>query len=353
MLSNKKFVFLVIILFCIASICVMLFNFIIDPFFLYRKPFDALSYKLESQRYQNNGIARHFEYDAIITGTSMTENFKASQFDDLFKTNSIKTSFSGATFNEIALYLNRAISYNPNIEIIVMSLDQYNIMKEKDALPYRSYPEYLYDENYFNDISYLLNKHTFIYGSGLTIFNTLIGNETTSFDDYSRWQEKVTFSEEVLLNSYNANEKTESSQKQLLEEDRIIIFDNLQQNLIQLAIDNPDIEFYCFFPPYSIVYYGNLNQSNTLNYHLNALKYASELIVEYDNIKLFSFLDLYDVTTNYALYKDETHYSEEINDDIFKYMEKQQHLITSENIDEHFDDVFDFYLNYDYGSILK
>ena len=39
----------------------------------------------EKEAYQNVGIARNCEYDAILTGSSMTENFRASQFDKLFE----------------------------------------------------------------------------------------------------------------------------------------------------------------------------------------------------------------------------------------------------------------------------
>ena len=52
----------------------------VDPFFHFHGPAEGLSYALDSERYQNDGISRHFTYDAVMTGTSMTENFKASHF---------------------------------------------------------------------------------------------------------------------------------------------------------------------------------------------------------------------------------------------------------------------------------
>ena len=61
---------------------------VIDPFFHYHAPLDGLQYPIDNQRYQNDGIVKHFSYDALITGTSMTENFKTSEFDTLFGVNS-------------------------------------------------------------------------------------------------------------------------------------------------------------------------------------------------------------------------------------------------------------------------
>ena len=42
----------------------------IDPLFHYHAPLEKYSYPLNDERYQNDGIVKHFEYDAIITGSS-------------------------------------------------------------------------------------------------------------------------------------------------------------------------------------------------------------------------------------------------------------------------------------------
>ena len=54
---------------------------VIDPYFHYHGPLPQLSYRLYEERYVNDGISRHFSYDAIITGTSMAQNFKTTQMD--------------------------------------------------------------------------------------------------------------------------------------------------------------------------------------------------------------------------------------------------------------------------------
>lgn len=58
--------------------------------FHYHAPLKFLSYPLVNERYQNNGIVRHFDYDSVITGTSMTENFKTSEAQKLFGSDFIK-----------------------------------------------------------------------------------------------------------------------------------------------------------------------------------------------------------------------------------------------------------------------
>ena len=91
--GSKIILSAVILLCCIGGLTAF-----VDPYFHYHAPLSFLEYPLNNQRYQNDGIVRNFDYDAIITGTSMTENFKTTEFDNLFNVNSIKVPFSGATY---------------------------------------------------------------------------------------------------------------------------------------------------------------------------------------------------------------------------------------------------------------
>lgn len=97
----------VMVLACIVAITVY-----IDPFFHYHKPLEGYAYPLNNVqvpgsgdrtfglREQNDGIVRHFDYDSIICGTSMTENFKASQADAIFDADFVKVPLSGASYRE-------------------------------------------------------------------------------------------------------------------------------------------------------------------------------------------------------------------------------------------------------------
>ena len=87
---------------------------VIDPFFHYHKPLKQLEYPLErgKERYLNNGIIQNFDYDAAITGTSMMQNFKTSQFDDLFGTHSVKVTLTGQSMKKSVLYLTISLILN-------------------------------------------------------------------------------------------------------------------------------------------------------------------------------------------------------------------------------------------------
>ncbi len=102
---------------CITALFILLIGsvilfWIIDPYFHFHKPFSFVSYRLYDERYINDGISRHFDYDAIITGMSMAQNFKTSEADKFLGVKSVKETFSGADYKEISKNLGRALKYN-------------------------------------------------------------------------------------------------------------------------------------------------------------------------------------------------------------------------------------------------
>ena len=127
----------------------------IDPYMHFHKP-NTLRYyySLDNQRSQNDGITKHFDYDALITGTSMTENFKTSEMDKLFGCSSIKVSYSGGSYKELNDNLKIAANSNPNLKTIVRGLDMSMFFDNKDRMreDLGKYPTYLYDYNILNDL---------------------------------------------------------------------------------------------------------------------------------------------------------------------------------------------------------
>ena len=133
---------------CIAFLLcfvVALLNYIVDPYFHYHKPYT--NYRLADERYINDGIARNFDYDAIIIGNSLSENFKCSQYDALFDVKSVKLPYSGSGVKELWDALGHIIGRKP------LSEDAYNHIAETQ-------PEYIDDykalDGYGKDIKEIL-----------------------------------------------------------------------------------------------------------------------------------------------------------------------------------------------------
>lgn len=327
---------------------------VIDPYFHYHAPLDSLEYIIDDERYQNDGIVKHFKYNAIITGTSMTENFKTSELDSLFHVNSIKVPFSGASYKEVNENLERAVEANTDIQLIIRGVDYNALDDAKDNIRYPSelYPAYLYDDKLYNDVKYILNKSILLNSTYSVLEYTKMGGKTTDFDSYMNWNSRFSFGKDAVDAIYTRDEKTDIT-SEMTDEDYQKLQEHLKQNIIQLAIQNPQIDFYLFFTPYSIYYWDNLNQSGMLKRQLELEKETIKTLLSYDNLYLFSFFDEFEMICDLDNYRDTIHYGEHINSQILLWMYNKEHMLTKKNYQDYCDKIYKFYTTYDYDALFN
>ncbi|MBD5395150.1 MAG: hypothetical protein HDR23_03720 [Lachnospiraceae bacterium] len=324
---------------------------IVDPYFHYHKPFSFLAYRLYEERYTNDGISRQFDFDAMITGSSITQNFKPSEMDALFETNTVKESFSGAGYQELADNLDRALSRNKDLKLVLWAVDYNGLLREYDWARYEDYPAYLYDDNPLNDASYLFNKSIFYHGVLPNIAMTLTGTPSTTMDEYSSWGMETGL--EVVLASYDRDKLDPVDTTDFGEGEYNMVTQTITSNILRIVNKYPDTVFYIFYPPFSIFYWDSLNFSGTLERQLQAEQIATQLLLECPNVKLYNFFDQYDVICNADYYSDAGHYCEEINSRILQWIAEDTGLVTKENYLEKLAQERNFYSNYDYDSLYK
>lgn len=322
----------------------------VDPFFHYHAPLEQLEYPIGNQRYQNDGIVKNFSYDALITGTSMTENFKTSEFDALFGTNAVKVSFSGGTYAEITTNLQRALEANPDIRYVLYGLDEWNLYGGRDLiLADGEYPTYLYDDDPFNDVKYLLNKDVLCSDTLEVLDYTRKGNQTTSFDSYGSWEFPT--GKDVVVAGYDRPEQAATAAV-FTEEQAQTLRNNLEQNIIALAKEHPDTQFLYFFPPYSILNWDAHAREGILDQHIDAMTLASQILTAQENIRLYSFYTDFDLCTNLDHYRDIVHYHSGINSELLRRMHADEYRLSPDNYKAHWEEVREFYQNYDYDAIF-
>jgi len=357
MLKNSKrwlagmLVVTLIILIALSSVII-----VVDPYFHYHKPLTSLYYELNNERSQNDGIIRHFDYDAMVIGTSMAENFKTSQVDDIFGVNSIKVPFAGGTYKELNDNIAKAIEYNPDLKLVIRPLDYAYLMDDPDRVrdDLGSYPDYLYDNNPFNDVSYIFNKEILFSICFPMIEDAFAGKAAgiTSFDDYENWMEEAEFGADVVLG--NRTEYAEPDQVQpFVDEIKEEVEANITQNVVELAKANPDVQFYYYMTPYSVAWWGSQKELGTIDRWISAEEYAISLMLECDNIHLFSFNNEFDITTDLDNYSDECHHGDWINSQILGWLYSGTDQLTKDNYEEYISVEREFYNNYDYDSLLE
>lgn len=348
--NTKTWSILCIALALILLLIVVGITAVIDPFFHYHAPLESLEYPLDNQRYQNDGIVRHFEYDALITGTSMTENFKTTEFDALFGVNSVKVSYSGGSYPELFSNLQQAMKSNPDIKTVIFCIDEWFLFSGRNMiLADGEYPTYLYDENLFNDVEYVLNKEVFCSDTLGVLDYTRKGNTTTSFDEYGSWV--YPYDADVVMSNYVRPEQA-ASLTPFTEKNAAALTANLRQTALTLAQAYPDTEFIYYFPPYSILNWDANNRQGTLQQHVEAFRLASEVLLEADNIRLFSFYTDYKTITDLDNYRDTVHHSDIINSVILQHIASGEYELTKANFDSHWQEVLEFYGNYNYEELF-
>lgn len=328
----------------------------IDPFFHYHKPYTEIYfYRLNNERSQNDGITKNFEYDALITGTSMTENFKTSELDEIFGVSSVKVPFSGGSYKEINDNLVTALDYHPDLKMIVRGLDMYSFFDEADRMreDLGSYPTYLYDKNIWNDVQYIFNRDV--------IFNRVYPMESVrqkegfvpgvaSFDQYSYWMTAYHFGIGTACPEGVSMQEAEEA-VHLTEEEKERIHENIDQNVTSLARNYPNVDFYYFFTPYSILWWQALVTDGNIYRQIEAEQLVIEDILACNNIKLYSFNNRTDITTDLNNYRDTIHYGSWINSLMLRWMRDGKYQLTKENYKEYLEQELSFYTTFDYGQL--
>jgi len=341
---------------CSISILTVLFTvalimIIMDPYFHYHGPLPFLSYRIYEERYTNDGISRHFDFDAMITGTSMTQNFKPSEMDELFGTTTVKETFSGAGYQELSENLERALIRNKDLKTVLWVIDYNGLLRDYDFTQYENYPTYLYDDNPFNDVSYLFNKSVLYHGVLSNVRMTLSGLESTTMDEYSSWERECGL--DIIMQSYDREKMKPESDTEFGQKEYDTVVKTINTNIVRLVNKYPDVTFYIVYPPYSICYFDALVLQDILSKQFQAEQTATELLLECPNVKLYNFFDQYDIICNPDYYCDECHYNAEVNSMILNWIAEGTGLVTKENYQDKLEKEKEFYTNYDYDSIYQ
>ncbi|MBQ9685519.1 MAG: hypothetical protein IJV41_03080 [Oscillospiraceae bacterium] len=330
----------------------------VDPLFHFHAPdTEHYFYPLNNQRSQNNGITRNFAYGGLITGTSMTENFKTSEAEAIFGMDFIKVPYAGGSYYEINENLRVSASHNENLRIVIRGLDMEKFMEDTNVMrvDLGKYPTYLYDDNPLNDVEYIFNRDV--------IFSRIYPMEKarkepgfqpgiTSFDSYSTWMGKFSYGPKAVYADRTAVMEQVSAGN-LTEREAEIVRANIRQNVTALADEYPDVTFYCFFTPYSAVWWQKLLDDGKLDKQIECERIVIEEILGHRNTRLYSFNTLYALTTDLNHYKDAKHYGEWINSAMLRYMHDGEYLLTAENYEAYLEEEAGFYSTYDYAALTE
>ncbi len=313
-----------------AGLCALTV-FLLDPFYHYHKPWFGLKAVLNEKEYQVVGTLRHFSYDSVLVGSSVVENNDNRWYDEAFGGTTIKAVRSYGGVADLVWYLQEAFAAQ-EVKRVYFNLDPSSLIQEAETTFEASgCPMYLYDNNPFNDVKYLLNA--------AVLFEKIPYELAQSFSaDYEEglsynWAEGKDFSENGVLTHYVRRSEAAQMLPQTAKEQE------LQANLAlleQVVQEHPETEFYFFYPPYSMIWWDDAVRSGLKDVYLYDEAQIAKTLLAYDNVHFYDFQNETEIVTDLNRYMDTVHFDPQVNYEICMKMAANQNEVTPENLEETF-----------------
>lgn len=328
---------------------------IVDPFFHYHKPLEGFPYLVDNQLAQNPGMARNMEYDSVILGSSMTVNFQTTWFRELMDLNTIKLCYSGAfpkDQSNIMKIIFDSSDGRREVKKVFLGVDVITYTGGIDEVKY-PIPEYLYDQNLFNDIQYVLNKDVLLN----YILRPMADPDPTDLSNvYASWWTEEYYSEEWVLHNYESPQQV----KERLEPQTFVqaAERNLSQNICPYIEENPETEFVVFFPPYSILFWNDVQKENHLDATMETYRYIAGRLNEYENVTVYFFPDQEEIICDLNNYADYSHYHPRYNRFMTECFANGTCLVAKEGqsgktIDQYLEHMREIATTFDYEELLS
>ena len=129
---------------------------LVDPFFQYHKPLENFPYIVDHQVNMNPGLAKNMDYDSILLGSSMTVSFNTDWFQEVCGLKTQKLSYNGAYPKDQSNIMDIVFrAKGDSVKRVFLGIDELNYSGDTEQTKFEI-PGYLYDNNYLNDIKYLI-----------------------------------------------------------------------------------------------------------------------------------------------------------------------------------------------------
>lgn len=298
--------------------------FIFDPFFHYHKPIRPLKAVLNQAEYQVIGTLRTFDYDSLIVGSSMAENYNNKWFDEAFDCTAIKAVKPGANTSDLVYLLEAAyeekeirnIFYTLDISALTTTIQEHYV---NDGMPL-----YLYNKNPLDDVKYLFNKHVIFEDIPYMIANSFIGNydEGDSFN-WAQYKEFGTL-------HYTPTEKKQAD-KSLDEYGKYVDYNlNKLENMIK---SHPETRYIFMIPPYSSLWWYEAHMCGDMELNFYALDQAFSRLLPYENVEIHYFQTMENIVSDLSLFMDLIHYHPDVNKSLVDLIPGNEYKVTLENKD--------------------
>jgi len=332
--------------------------FIYDPLQVYHRPWGRQTSLHSNLRLQAAGVIRHYPFDSVIFGTSMTENTSADEASGLLGSHFVNISLTASDFVERSIVLDYLLRWR-KIEQVVFSLDSVYMNRRRGypLFPISTF-DFLYDRNPFNDIRVYLNSH-FARCLGRWSGEESCVGRNVGLDHPNAWFREPEHAERFggmenwckardyyqIKDAYEALRKANGKiasgtvntpSEAELREAQAQAIRYIDENVVLHVRSHPETRFHLLFPPYSRALFAIWYQSIPLDasVHMAVLRHLANLASQLPNMDVYGF-EGDDFPDDLANYKDLAHYRESFDSLILKTIASRRNRLSAGNVEDY------------------
>lgn len=300
-----------------------------DPFYQYHKPLPGLKAVLTDKEYQCVGTLRNFDYNALIVGSSVCENYNNGWFDQGFDCRTIKAIRSYGATADLKTLLDIAYEEH-SLDYVFYNIDPSSLSADAEpTFVSTGCPMYLYDKNHWNDYPYVLNKDVLMEKLPYMLAYSYIGDYDEG-DSYN-WAQWKYFGADLATGMYARKPTIAQMQPENMNEE--VLAENIAL-LTELVETHPETSFKFFFSPYSMLWWDNAYRTGEQDAVIYNEKQAVKTLLAYENVEIYYYQDAREIITNLDNYMDMIHFSKDINYWVYDQIAKGEGRLTMDNYEE-------------------
>ena len=292
--------------------------YLVDPFEHYRE--SAILPLYDQESYNNPGIARNYDYDAVILGTSMVEMSHPSVIDECFGVSSVKLPMRGSHTAQMGWQLAHVLDTH-ELSLAILAVDAYSLMGPPDDT--EEIYDYLWNDEPLDDVSYLLNLDVLLVKIPRMLRNTGKPLDTKR-DDMYQWTD-VTFSAQSVFDSFSFQPQREMTDPEYRIERST---ENIRRHIEAYVAAHPETTFKIYMPPYSVAYWYVMTRGGLSEQQFRSRARVCELLLDYPNVEIYDFSSRLEWITDLGNYFDYSHHSGAISDAIMRAMAAGENRVT-------------------------
>ena len=307
----------------LLSLCALTV-YLVDPFEHYRE--SAILPLYDQESYNNPGIVKNYDYDAVILGTSMVEMSNPSVIDACFGVRSVKLPMRGSHTAQMGWQLSHVFAAKEKrgetLKLAILAVDAYSLMGPVDDD--EEIIEYLWNDNPLDDVSYLLNRDVLLVKIPKMLKN--IGKSTAGKrDDMYKWTD-VTFSAQSVFDTTPVSPQKEMTDSEYRIERST---GNITEHILRHVQAHPETTFLIYMPPYSVGYWYLMTRGGLSEQQFRSRARVCELLLDCPNVEIYDFSSRVEWITDLDEYFDYSHHSSAVSDAVMRAMAAGENRVNS------------------------